>query len=92
MRESHRVDEMGLGKTVQTIAFLAHLAERKGIWGPFLVIAPKSTLPNWCREIQQFCNGTLKVRFCSLLFIIYYYFLFIYLIFIYFYYLLFIFS
>lgn len=54
-------DEMGLGKTVQTIAFLAHLAERKGIWGPFLVIAPKSTLPNWCREVQQFCNGTLKV-------------------------------
>jgi DNA helicase INO80 len=54
-------DEMGLGKTVQTIAFLGHLAERKGIWGPFLVIAPKSTLPNWCREIQQFTGGQLKV-------------------------------
>jgi SNF2 family DNA or RNA helicase len=28
------VDEMGLGKTIQTIAFLAHLASSKGVWGP----------------------------------------------------------
>ena len=30
-------DEMGLGKTVQSIALLAHLAENKNLWGPFLV-------------------------------------------------------
>lgn len=48
-------DEMGLGKTIQTIAFLAYLAEVKNIWGPFLVIVPSSTLHNWQQELQQFC-------------------------------------
>ena len=48
-------DEMGLGKTVQSIALLAHLAETKNIWGPFLVVSPTSTLHNWQREISQFC-------------------------------------
>ena len=47
-------DEMGLGKTVQAIAFLAHIAEEKNIRGPFLVVAPGSTLHNWDREIQTF--------------------------------------
>jgi SNF2 family DNA or RNA helicase len=47
-------DEMGLGKTVQSIALLAHLAETKNLWGPFLVAAPTSTLPNWCTELQKF--------------------------------------
>jgi len=53
-------DEMGLGKTIQSIAFMAHLAEVKGIWGPFLVIAPNSTLHQWKNEISKFCP-TLKV-------------------------------
>lgn len=47
-------DEMGLGKTVQTIAFLAHLCESQGIWGPFLIIAPASTLHNWTQEFSRF--------------------------------------
>lgn len=47
-------DEMGLGKTVQTIVSLAHLAEEKGIWGPFLVVAPTSTLHNWEQEFRKF--------------------------------------
>ncbi|QDZ19317.1 Snf2-like DNA helicase [Chloropicon primus] len=47
-------DEMGLGKTVQAIALLAYLAEEKNIKGPFLVVAPGSTLHNWDREIQGF--------------------------------------
>ena len=47
-------DEMGLGKTVQAIALLAYLAEEKNIRGPFLVVAPGSTLHNWDREIQAF--------------------------------------
>lgn len=42
-------DEMGLGKTVQTIAFLAHLRE-KNVLGPFLIVAPLSTLDNWVNE------------------------------------------
>ncbi|CAH1792106.1 unnamed protein product [Owenia fusiformis] len=47
-------DEMGLGKTVQSIAFLAHLAESQSIWGPFMVIAPASTLHNWQQECAKF--------------------------------------
>ncbi|CAL9738445.1 ISWI chromatin-remodeling complex ATPase Isw1p [Monosporozyma servazzii] len=46
-------DEMGLGKTLQTISFLGYLRYIKKISGPFLVIAPKSTLNNWQREINK---------------------------------------
>jgi len=48
-------DEMGLGKTLQTIAFLAFLRE-KGSFGPFLVVAPVSTLTNWIAEIERFVH------------------------------------
>ncbi|KAG9120325.1 putative DNA helicase ino80, partial [Ceratobasidium sp. 392] len=47
-------DEMGLGKTVQSISLLAYLAEAHNIWGPFLVIAPASTLHNWQQELTRF--------------------------------------
>ncbi|XP_062153976.1 ATP-dependent DNA helicase DDM1 [Alnus glutinosa] len=46
-------DQMGLGKTIQTIGFLAHL-KGKGLDGPYLVIAPLSTLSNWTNEISRF--------------------------------------
>ncbi|WJZ86000.1 hypothetical protein VitviT2T_005503 [Vitis vinifera] len=46
-------DQMGLGKTIQTIGFLAHL-KGKGLDGPYLVIAPLSTLSNWANEIKRF--------------------------------------
>lgn len=48
-------DEMGLGKTVQIIALICNLIE-KGIHGPFLVIAPLSTLPNWEKEFSRFAK------------------------------------
>ncbi|ODV91452.1 hypothetical protein CANCADRAFT_19857, partial [Tortispora caseinolytica NRRL Y-17796] len=47
-------DEMGLGKTVQSMSVMAYLAETHNIWGPFLVIAPASTLHNWQQEISRF--------------------------------------
>ncbi|CAI7579604.1 unnamed protein product [Penicillium pancosmium] len=47
-------DEMGLGKTIQSISVMAYLAEFHNIWGPFLVIAPASTLHNWQQEIARF--------------------------------------
>jgi DNA helicase INO80 len=40
-------DEMGLGKTIQAISLLAHVSQNKNIWGPFLIVAPNSTLFNW---------------------------------------------
>lgn len=79
-------DEMGLGKvslrcssllhqsdlhqTVQSISLLAYLAEKHDIWGPFLVVAPASTLFNWQQEVSRFVPkmktlpywGTLKDR------------------------------
>ncbi|VVC28871.1 Helicase, C-terminal,Helicase superfamily 1/2, ATP-binding domain,P-loop containing nucleoside [Cinara cedri] len=46
-------DDMGLGKTIQSIAFFCFLVEM-GITGPFLVIAPLSTIPNWLTEFITF--------------------------------------
>lgn len=53
-------DDMGLGKTLQTIGFIAHLAEI-GEPGPHLIVVPSATLENWLKEFQRFCPG-LKVR------------------------------
>ena len=53
-------DEMGLGKTIQAIALLSHISEKKGNWGPFLVVAPSSTLHNWIAEVEKF-SPNLKV-------------------------------
>ncbi|XP_056147849.1 lymphoid-specific helicase [Lampris incognitus] len=46
-------DEMGLGKTIQCIAHIAMMIEKK-VMGPFLVVAPLSTLPNWVNEFKRF--------------------------------------
>lgn len=42
---------MGLGKTIQSITFLYEI-HMKDIEGPFLIIAPLSTIPNWEREFR----------------------------------------
>lgn len=46
-------DEMGLGKTIQCIAAIAHLITMN-VRGPFLIVVPLSTLPNWVNEFQRF--------------------------------------
>ena len=46
-------DEMGLGKTLQIVATLSDIADNHGIRGPFLVIAPLSTLPHWKNEFER---------------------------------------
>ncbi|RLM87726.1 ATP-dependent DNA helicase DDM1-like [Panicum miliaceum] len=53
-------DQMGLGKTIQTIGFLAHL-KGNGIHGPYLIIAPLSTLSNWVNEISRFTPSLASV-------------------------------
>ncbi|KAG0243186.1 hypothetical protein BGX31_011141, partial [Mortierella sp. GBA43] len=45
-------DEMGLGKTVQSVTFLNEIHTTYRIRGPFLVIAPLSTIPHWHREFE----------------------------------------
>ncbi|XP_053324460.1 chromodomain-helicase-DNA-binding protein 8 isoform X2 [Spea bombifrons] len=45
-------DEMGLGKTIQSITFLQEVYN-VGLRGPFLVIAPLSTITNWEREFAS---------------------------------------
>ena len=49
-------DEMGLGKTVQTVSFLDLIYNRFNVRGPFIVVAPLSTLPHWQREFEAWTN------------------------------------
>lgn len=44
---------VSIGKTVQVIAFICSLLQ-DGAPGPFLVVAPLSTLTNWCTEFARF--------------------------------------
>jgi chromodomain-helicase-DNA-binding protein 7 len=48
-------DEMGLGKTIQSLTFV-EAVHQYGIRGPFLVIAPLSTVPNWQREFETWTD------------------------------------
>lgn len=57
---SHRqncilADEMGLGKTIQSIALLSEMFD-VGVQGPFLIIAPLSTITNWEREFSTWTD------------------------------------
>jgi len=55
-------DEMGLGKTIQVIALIAHLRTRN-VSGPFIVVAPLATLPNWIREFEKWLPSVPVCRF-----------------------------
>lgn len=48
-------DEMGLGKTIQSIALLSEVFAT-GVQGPFLIIAPLSTITNWEREFSTWTD------------------------------------
>ena len=50
-------DEMGLGKTAQSIALLQWLRSEKGLTkGPFLIVAPRSCVEQWKREIETWTD------------------------------------
>ncbi|XP_018561302.1 lymphoid-specific helicase-like [Anoplophora glabripennis] len=55
-------DEMGLGKTIQVIALICHLLQRK-THGPYLIVGPLSTLPNWQAEFEKFAPQVPVVLF-----------------------------
>uniref|UniRef100_A0A8B9L5L2 Chromodomain helicase DNA binding protein 9 n=1 Tax=Astyanax mexicanus TaxID=7994 RepID=A0A8B9L5L2_ASTMX len=59
-------DEMGLGKTIQSITFLKEI-HRTGIKGPFLIIAPLSTIANWEREFRTWTHLNVIVYHGSVL-------------------------
>lgn len=44
------------GKTIQCISFLSWLAIQRGIVGPFLVVAPLSTIASWQRECEKWAG------------------------------------
>ena len=47
-------DDMGLGKTVQTLCHLFHEKKAGRADLPILIVAPKSVVPNWEKEIKKF--------------------------------------
>ncbi len=51
-RNTILADEMGLGKTVQAMSIMHHLFTQEDVVGPFLVVAPLSTIPHWRREFS----------------------------------------
>ncbi|XP_075163393.1 ATP-dependent helicase brm [Haematobia irritans] len=56
-------DEMGLGKTIQTISLVTYLMDRKKVMGPFLIIVPLSTLPNWVLEFEKWAPSVSVVSY-----------------------------
>jgi len=49
-------DEMGLGKTVQIVTTLKSLREKENLPGPYIIVAPMSTLPHWKIEFERWTD------------------------------------
>ncbi|XP_063900306.1 chromodomain-helicase-DNA-binding protein 8-like [Zophobas morio] len=49
-------DEMGLGKTIQSVSFVHQLFNKYNIRGPYMVVAPLSTLSHWFREFSTWTS------------------------------------
>ncbi len=49
-RSAILADEMGLGKTIQTATYIYMVHSLLCSRGPFLIVAPLSTIPHWQRE------------------------------------------
>ncbi|KAH3744388.1 chromodomain helicase DNA binding protein [Pelomyxa schiedti] len=60
-RGSILADEMGLGKTVQVVAFFEHLRVVQLLPGPFLVVAPLTTIAHWVKELQEWTDMNVVV-------------------------------
>jgi chromodomain-helicase-DNA-binding protein 1 len=52
-RNAILADEMGLGKTVQCVSLVGLLSQHMQVRGPFLVVVPLSTVPNWIKEFRK---------------------------------------
>ena len=49
-------DEMGLGKTAQVVALVNHAVRFENRQGPYMVVAPLSTLDHWKREFERWTD------------------------------------
>ena len=47
---------MGLGKTIMTIALFDHLYKHCKIRGPYLILAPLTTLEHWKKVADEWTN------------------------------------
>ncbi|KAM0790771.1 hypothetical protein ACM66B_004621 [Microbotryomycetes sp. NB124-2] len=56
-------DEMGLGKTIQTLSLITFLIEKKQQHGPYLVIVPLSTMPNWISEFEKWAPSVKMISY-----------------------------
>ena len=56
-------DDMGLGKTLQVLSFLQYLRDAKNESGPHLVVVPKTTLGNWCKEFGRWYPALRVLKF-----------------------------
>ncbi|EFC44174.1 predicted protein [Naegleria gruberi] len=52
-RPSCLAHEMGLGKTIISLSTLNIMYKKLGVFGPFLIVVPLITLPNWEREAKK---------------------------------------
>lgn len=55
-------DDMGLGKTLQTICAISQAYEQTGRKQHSLIIAPKSVMHHWMRELARFFPGVPAIR------------------------------
>jgi len=49
-------DEMGLGKTIMTLALFDHLHKFSKLRGPYLILAPLTTLEHWKRMADEWTS------------------------------------
>ncbi len=56
----------GLGKTIQAISFLLSLKYEHDNNGPFLIIAPLSTISNWERELNEWAPEFYSVTYTGI--------------------------
>ena len=54
-------DEMGLGKTIQTAAYINMVQTTLHCRGPYLIVAPLSTIPHWQREFSGWTDMNMIV-------------------------------
>ena len=46
---------------MQVLSFLCTLFERKGIWGPHLIVMPLSVISSWQADIQKYFSSMISV-------------------------------